>query len=59
MNIQLLMKVQPNADFMTAAELAEIRKRCFRISTGSKQLDQILNGYISSASLNESAMTIF
>lgn len=35
---------KPNADFMTGSELAEVRKRCFRISTGSKQLDHILNG---------------
>jgi hypothetical protein len=31
--------------FITAAELAQIRKRCIRISTGSKQLDACLNGY--------------
>jgi meiotic recombination protein DMC1 len=30
--------------FITAAELREIRKRCIRISTGSKQLDTALNG---------------
>lgn len=30
--------------FITAAELREIRKRCIRISTGSKQLDAALNG---------------
>ena len=30
--------------FITAAELGQIRKRCIRISTGSKQLDAALNG---------------
>ena len=33
--------------FMTASELGHIRKRCFRISTGSKQLDACLNGRVS------------
>lgn len=36
---------QPNIDgFVTGAELLEVRKRCIRISTGSKQLDSILAG---------------
>lgn len=30
--------------FITASELGHIRKRCYRISTGSKQLDACLNG---------------
>lgn len=39
---------QPYAHtFMTALDLKEMRKRCIRISSGSKQLDSILNGYIS------------
>lgn len=37
---------QPTAGFITAAELAQIRKRCIRISTGSKQLDAALNGHV-------------
>ena len=38
---------------MTSAELLERRKRCFRISTGSKQWDSILNGGFESASISE------
>ena len=38
---------------MTGAELAQIRKRCFRISTGSKQWDGILNEGFQSCSINE------
>lgn len=37
---------QPTAGFMTAAELGQIRRRCIRISTGSKQLDAALNGSV-------------
>lgn len=37
-------KLSPITGFMTAAELKIIRQRCFRISTGSKQLDAALNG---------------
>lgn len=38
---------------MTSADLAHIRKRCFRISTGSKQWDSILNEGFQSCSINE------
>lgn len=39
------LTVQPNTSgFITAAELGQIRKKCIRISTGSKQLDACLNG---------------
>lgn len=39
--------LQPSASgFITAAELKVIRGKCIRISTGSKQLDGILNGYV-------------
>jgi hypothetical protein len=31
---------------MTAAELGQLRKKCIRISTGSKQLDGILSGQV-------------
>jgi len=41
----ILIICQPTASgFVTAAEMAERRKRCVRISTGSKQLDTALNG---------------
>jgi len=36
--------LQPTSGFITAHELGQIRKRCIRISTGSKQLDAALNG---------------
>ena len=38
---------------MTSAELLERRKRCFRVSTGSKQWDHILNGGFESACISE------
>ncbi|RFU23604.1 hypothetical protein B7463_g12733, partial [Scytalidium lignicola] len=38
-------KLQPlGSGFITASELGHLRKRCYRISTGSKQLDACLNG---------------
>jgi meiotic recombination protein DMC1 len=41
-------KMQPTAcGFITAAELKEKRKSCIRISTGSKQLDAALKGWVS------------
>ncbi|KAK5130835.1 Meiotic recombination protein dmc1 [Meristemomyces frigidus] len=47
-------KCMPNsAGFMTSAELLELRKRCFRLSTGSKQWDSILGGGFQSASISE------
>ncbi|KAI9055802.1 hypothetical protein LZ554_000742 [Drepanopeziza brunnea f. sp. 'monogermtubi'] len=46
-------KLSPTAGFMTAAELGQIRKRCIRISTGSKQLDAALNGGFQTMSINE------
>ncbi|KAG9235114.1 Rad51-domain-containing protein [Amylocarpus encephaloides] len=40
-------KMAPSASgFITAAELGQVRKRCIRISTGSKQLDACLNGSV-------------
>ncbi|OQO11785.1 Meiotic recombination protein DLH1 [Cryoendolithus antarcticus] len=39
--------------FITSAELLQRRKRCFRISTGSKQWDSILAGGFQSCSINE------
>ena len=45
--IQLADTRQPTASgFITASELGQVRKRCYRISTGSKQLDTVLNGYL-------------
>ncbi|KAL3422593.1 DNA repair protein rad51 [Phlyctema vagabunda] len=47
-------KMLPTANgFMTASELGQVRKRCIRISTGSKQLDAVLNGGFQTMSLNE------
>lgn len=40
--------------FITALEQRERRKRCIRISTGSKQLDNILGGCVSSAEAGRS-----
>lgn len=46
--------MQPNAGgFITAAETLQLRKRCFRLSTGSKQWDGILLGGFQSASISE------
>ncbi|EPE34699.1 P-loop containing nucleoside triphosphate hydrolase [Glarea lozoyensis ATCC 20868] len=39
--------------FITAAELGQVRKRCIRISTGSKQLDACLNGGFQTMSISE------
>ncbi|TVY34282.1 Meiotic recombination protein [Lachnellula subtilissima] len=41
---EVAKKLSPTSGFITAAELGQIRKRCIRISTGSKQLDAALNG---------------
>ncbi|RKF56428.1 Meiotic recombination protein dmc1 [Golovinomyces cichoracearum] len=47
-------KLLPSAcAFITAAELKEIRKKCIRISTGSKQLDAALNGGFQTMSVCE------
>ncbi|WPH04848.1 Meiotic recombination protein DMC1 [Acrodontium crateriforme] len=47
-------KCLPNSTgFTTSAELLQIRKRCFRISTGSKQWDSILLGGFQSGSISE------
>jgi meiotic recombination protein DMC1 len=40
--------------FITALEQRERRKRCIRISTGSKQLDNILGGCVSSVEAGRS-----
>jgi len=46
--------IQPNGNgFITSAELLDLRKRCFRISTGSRQWDAILLGGFQSCSINE------
>ncbi|PQE30354.1 Dmc1p protein [Rutstroemia sp. NJR-2017a WRK4] len=39
--------------FITAAELGHVRKKCLRISTGSKQLDACLNGGFQTMSISE------
>ncbi|KAG9245179.1 DNA recombination and repair protein Rad51, partial [Calycina marina] len=47
-------KMMPTVSgFITAAELGEKRKRCLRISTGSKQLDAALNGGFQTMSVSE------
>ncbi|RKF60228.1 Meiotic recombination protein dmc1 [Erysiphe neolycopersici] len=47
-------KLVPTAcAFITASELKEIRKKCIRISTGSKQLDTALNGGFQTMSVCE------
>ncbi|ESZ90116.1 meiotic recombination protein dmc1 [Sclerotinia borealis F-4128] len=45
----------PNAggQFVTAAEHGHFRKKCIRISTGSKQLDACLNGGFQTMSISE------
>ncbi|KAI9735402.1 MAG: Meiotic recombination protein dmc1 [Claussenomyces sp. TS43310] len=49
-----IKKTLPNSDgFLTGAELLEVRKRCIRISTGSKQLDCILLGGFQTMSVTE------
>ncbi|KAM0719973.1 hypothetical protein Q7P37_004108 [Cladosporium fusiforme] len=49
-----IKKCLPNGGgFMTSADLAVRRKRCFRISTGSRQWDSILNEGFQSGSINE------
>ncbi|KAK0354690.1 hypothetical protein LTR91_012291 [Friedmanniomyces endolithicus] len=47
-------KCLPNSqNFITAAETLHLRKRCFRLSTGSKQWDSILLGGFQSCSISE------
>ncbi|KAH8808075.1 meiotic recombination protein dmc1 [Xylogone sp. PMI_703] len=46
-------KLQPSSGFITASELGHLRKRCYRISTGSKQLDACLNGGFQTMSISE------
>ncbi|KAK3115918.1 hypothetical protein LTR53_004249 [Teratosphaeriaceae sp. CCFEE 6253] len=51
---EAVKKCLPNTSgFITAAETLLNRRRCFRLSTGSKQWDHILNGGLQSSSINE------
>ncbi|KAI9891563.1 MAG: Meiotic recombination protein dmc1 [Vezdaea aestivalis] len=51
---EAIAKCQPSAaGFITAAELGHQRKRCLKISTGSKQLDAILGGGFQTMSISE------
>ncbi|KAI9677183.1 MAG: Meiotic recombination protein dmc1 [Trizodia sp. TS-e1964] len=51
---EAIQKCQPSTSgFITAMELKHQRKRVVRISTGSKQLDAILNGGFQSMSISE------
>lgn len=43
----------PESSWKTGAEFLEDRKKCFRISTGSRQWDEILAGGFESGSTNE------
>jgi meiotic recombination protein DMC1 len=50
----MLTALQPHGgSFMTGAEMLQLRKGCFRLSTGSKQWDNILLGGFQSKSINE------
>uniref|UniRef100_A0A158R3X6 Meiotic recombination protein DMC1/LIM15 homolog n=1 Tax=Syphacia muris TaxID=451379 RepID=A0A158R3X6_9BILA len=42
-----------NNGFVTAAVVSEKRKMCFRISTGSKELDKLLGGGVESQAITE------
>ncbi|CAG9532111.1 unnamed protein product [Cercopithifilaria johnstoni] len=42
-----------NSGFITALEVAERRKLCYRISTGSRDLDKLLGGGIESQAITE------
>ncbi|VDD96318.1 unnamed protein product [Enterobius vermicularis] len=42
-----------NYGFITASAVAERRKLCFRISTGSKELDKLIGGGVESQSITE------
>lgn len=50
---RLLTCLQPYSKFLTGAEVLELRKSCFKIKTGSEQLDKILNGGFESRSVSE------
>ncbi|KAK3680451.1 hypothetical protein LTR37_021229 [Vermiconidia calcicola] len=51
---EAVKKCLPNrGGFTTGTEVLHLRKTCFRISTGSKQWDGILNGGFQSRSINE------
>ncbi|MCJ1339526.1 Meiotic recombination protein dmc1 [Bachmanniomyces sp. S44760] len=51
---EAIAKCQPTVSgFITAMELGQHRKRVVRISTGSKQLDLILGGWLQSMSISE------
>lgn len=46
-------KLLQNYGFITASAVAEKRKLCFRISTGSKELDKLIGGGVESQSITE------
>ncbi|TKA30941.1 hypothetical protein B0A49_13489, partial [Cryomyces minteri] len=51
---EAIRKCQPSFyGFITAQELGQQRKRCIKISTGSKQFDAILQGGFQTCSISE------
>jgi Rad51 len=45
-NVDSTLQPPSQSSFITAHELSEIRKRVIRISTGSKQLDAMVGGFV-------------
>lgn len=50
---EVAVKVSRDKTFLTALEYAEERKMCFRISTGSHDLDMLLGGGLESMAISE------
>ncbi|KAK2193739.1 hypothetical protein NP493_7g06019 [Ridgeia piscesae] len=50
---EVAVKVSGDKAFLTALEYAEQRKTCFRISTGSHDLDMLLGGGLESMAISE------
>lgn len=50
---RLLTFLKPHSRFMTGAEVLEKRKTCFKIGTGSEQLNKVLGGGFESRSVSE------
>ncbi|XP_017783524.1 PREDICTED: meiotic recombination protein DMC1/LIM15 homolog [Nicrophorus vespilloides] len=50
---EVCAKIDMNNIFITAAEVAELRNKIFKLSTGSKRLDQLLGGGIEAMSITE------
>lgn len=50
---EAVQKLSSQGSFYTALEYSEVRKQCFRISTGSTELDKLLGGGVESMSITE------